>query len=163
MYVDGVEGMENPPVIMTDRDWKRLRRLVNCAAALYHPVSDLLAQEIERAIVCPVDDIPDDAVTMNSRVVFRTGGGTGVESRFLVFPERYTPNGYCVSVTSPLGAALIGLRSGSGFQYRTPDGERRHVFVEEVAYQPEAAVRKRVSGAMPEAASGLTSPGRAAW
>lgn len=160
MCVDGVNGKDIPAVVMTDRDWMRLRRLVNRAATLYHPVSDLLAQEIERATVCPVDEIPEDVITMNSRVVFRTQGGTGPESRFLVFPERYAPNGYCVSVTSPLGAALIGLRSGSSFHYRSRDGEVRKVFVQEVAYQPEAAARKRVPPDLPGMASDLALPGQ---
>ncbi len=144
MCVDRVDSKDLPPVAMTDRDWRRLRRLVRCAAALYHPVSELLAREVGRATVCPVEEIPSDVVTMNSRVVFRTGRGDGVQSRFLVFPERYTPNGYCVSVTSPLGAALIGLRTGSSFHYRSLDGEPRCVFVQDVAYQPEAATRERI-------------------
>ena len=139
------EGLVLPPVLMTDRDWGRLKRLVERAAALYHPVSDLLETEVKRATVCPANDIPPDVVTMNSRVVFRTNHGAEMESRVLVYPERYTPNGYCVSVTTPLGAALIGLRIGSCFHYRRPDGAHMHVCVHDIAYQPEAAMRKRVS------------------
>lgn len=144
MSAERDEDRQRPPVTMTGRDWKRLKRLADRAAALYHPVSDLLAKELRRAIVCSHEEIPPDVVTMNSRVVFRIQGKAEPESRVLVFPERYTPNGFCVSVTTPLGAALIGLRSGSSFHYRSPEGDAMHVFVQDVAYQPEAAARERL-------------------
>ena len=163
MYAEPVDAKDLPPVIMTDRDWRRLKRLVSCAAALYHPVADLLLREIERAAVCPADEIPADVVTMNSRVTFRTRLRGGLQSRVLVFPERYAPNGYCVSVTSPLGAALIGLRSGSRFHYRSVDGEPREVHVQDVAYQPEAAARERVSKGGRDAAAAMAPSGQVNW
>ncbi len=153
MSAEHDEDRQRPPVMMTGRDWKRLKRLSDRAAALYHPVSGLLAKELRRAIVCSHEEIPPDVVTMNSRVVFRTQGRSELESRVLVFPERYTPNGFCVSVTAPLGAALIGLRSGSGFHYRSPTGDAMHVFVQDVAYQPEAAARERLSRGVAETAA----------
>lgn len=153
-------GRELPPVLMTDRDWGRLKRLVEKAAALYHPVSELLEAEIRRAAVCPAKDIPPDVVTMNSRVVFRTQGGMGLESRVLVFPERHTPNGCSVSITTTLGAALIGLRIGSRFHYRRPDGETMHLLVQDIAYQPEAAVRERTARNLRQAAAEMARSGQ---
>ncbi len=137
------EDLVYPPILMSDRDWGRLKRLVERAAVLHHPVSELLETEVKRAAVYPSKDMPQDIVTMNSRVVFRAHDGADLESHVLVFPERYTPNGCCVSVTTPLGAALIGLRIGSSFPYRRPDGALVRVFVHDIAYQPEAAMRER--------------------
>ena len=163
MCVDRTEDKALPPIVMTDRDWRRLKRLVKCAASLYHPVSDLLEREVARAVVYQVEDIPSNIVTMNSRVTFHTGNAENVQSRFLVFPERYTPNGYCVSVTSPLGAALIGLRSGSSLHYRSQDGESRCVVVQDVAYQPEAATRKRLLQDVQEVVSVRAPPEQRTW
>ncbi len=150
MCMDRKEEKVLPSIVMTDRDWRRLKRLVECAAALYYPVSDLLEREVARAIVYPVDNIPSNIVTINSRVTFHTGCADSTRSKFLVFPERYTPNGHCVSVTSPLGAALIGMRSGSSLHYRSLEGDPRYVVVQDVAYQPQAARRKRLLQDMQE-------------
>ena len=139
------EDLVLPQILMSDRDWARLKRLVERAAALHHPVSELLEKEVGRAAVYPAKDVPQDVVTMNSRVVFRVDDGADLESHVLVYPERYTPNGCCVSVTTPLGAALIGLRIGSCFPHRRPDGSLMRVFVHDIAYQPEAAMRKRAA------------------
>ena len=157
------EELVLPPVLMSDRDWGRLKRLVERAAALYHPTSELLEQEVKRATVCPAKDVPPDVVTMNSRVVFRAHDGAELESRVLVFPERYTPNGCCVSVTTPLGAALIGLRIGSFFHHRRPDGTLMGVFVHDIAYQPEAAMRKRAAQNHWEPAAEPAQPEQRHW
>ncbi len=156
-------SQELSPIVMTDRDWGRLKRLVEKAATLYHPVSELLEKEIRRAAVCPAKDIPPDVVTMNSRVVFQTQSGAEWQSRVLVFPECYTPNGFCVSITSPLGAALIGLHAGCSFHYWRRDGEPVHVSVREVAFQPEAAARERASRRERTPVVGQRLPGPAPW
>ena len=44
-----------------------------------------------------------------------------------------------ISVLSPLGASLLGLRVGDVAQWRTPRGEERMARVVEVLFQPEAS------------------------
>lgn len=97
--------------------------------------------EINRAIVCAPDWIPDDVVTMNSRVAFKVSDEMAAETRMLVFPDRYDPAGHAISVLTPLGAALIGLAAGSFIDYRDRQGDVNSVRVERVVYQPEAARR----------------------
>ena len=99
-------------------------------------VADLLLGELERATVCPPDAVGSDVVTMNSRVVFRTAEGFGPRSAVMVYPEDYHPTGQHVSVMSPLGAAMLGIRAGERMPFTDLQGTRFSVTVEEVAYRP---------------------------
>lgn len=132
---------ERPLIWITTDDFRALRLL----AHQYHrgapEICEFLMGEINRAIVCAPDWIPDDVVTMNSRVAFRASDETAAETRMLVFPDRYDPAGHAISVLTPLGAALIGLAAGSGIDYRDRQGDKLSVRVERVVYQPEAARR----------------------
>ncbi|MCW5773723.1 MAG: hypothetical protein KIT16_18920, partial [Rhodospirillaceae bacterium] len=67
--------------------------------------------------------------------------------RVLVYPDRYEAGGRCLSVFSPIGAALIGLTAGSAL--RLPEGSECHsrVRVAQVAFQPEA--QRRVAASRP--------------
>ena len=100
-------------------------------------VLPFLEHELDRAIVHLPDEVPADAVTLRSRVVFRPDLDERAECRALVDDEAHAVIGGTVSVLTPLGAALLGLRAGSTMPYRGLDGRLRVVSVERIAYQPE--------------------------
>jgi regulator of nucleoside diphosphate kinase len=56
-----------------------------------------------------------------------------------VYPDDADAANGKVSVLSPLGNALLGLRVGQGSLLRLPYGEARRVKVLGILYQPEAA------------------------
>lgn len=127
-----------PPIYVSLRDFGRLERLArvgpdDCDEA----VARFLAAELDRAIICYDAELPDDVVTMRSRVRFRTEPNGEAESRVLVYPEDYDPSGAALSILSPLGVALLGLREGSAMSYDTLHGGPRQVIVEEVAWRPD--------------------------
>lgn len=127
-----------PPVHVTERDYRRLRSLPAAERRTTdETVLSLLSHELDRAIVHLPDKIPADAVTLRSRVVFRPDIDKGPECRALVYDELHAVIGGTVSVLTPLGAALLGLRAGSTMPYRGLDGRLRVVSVEGIAYQPE--------------------------
>jgi regulator of nucleoside diphosphate kinase len=130
-----------PLVWVTTEDFRALRLLAHQRRGVALAVCDFLLGELNRAIICAPDWVPDDVVTMNSRVTFKASDGTGCETRMLVFPHRYDPTGQAISVLTPLGAALIGLAAGSVIDYRDRQGDISSVRVERVVYQPEAARR----------------------
>ncbi|HYE61635.1 MAG TPA: GreA/GreB family elongation factor [Phycisphaerales bacterium] len=82
--------------------------------------------------------IPPDVVTMNSRVRIRDLQWDEVEVVTLVYPDAtgYAPGS--VSVTAPLGAALLGARVGEEARWMGARGPRR-VVVEAIEFQPESA------------------------
>lgn len=137
-----------PLIWITTDDFRALRLVAHRHRRGGPAICDYLMAELDRAIVCAPDWVPDDVVTMNSRVAFRASDETGTETRMLVFPDRYDPTGHAVSVLTPLGAALLGLAAGSSIDYRDRQGDVNSVRVERVIYQPEAA--RRHFGAEPK-------------
>jgi regulator of nucleoside diphosphate kinase len=127
-------------------DHERLCRLASVAGLAGSPVAEFLATELDRAIVRPADEIAANIVTMNSRVAYRIGARRDIEIRTLVYPDenaRQASGDDRLSVMTPLGAALIGLRVGTGMTYETLESTLQHVTVEAVIHQPDAPPRTR--------------------
>lgn len=127
---DPPEG--GPGVYISTHDYGRLETLVHTQLTADHPVVGFLRAELERAVVRPARDLPADAVRMNGRVLFRLNGGHRSESRVLVYPQQYHPTGQYLSILSPLGVALLGLREGSFMSFRDLGGAAHRVLVEKV-------------------------------
>lgn len=133
---------ELPPLFITSRDHRRLRALVDASRHKANAsVVRFLVAELDRAAIYRPDMIPPGVVTMNSRVFFRPDLNCPLESRTLVYEDDYAVLGGTVSVLTPLGSALIGLREHSAMPYVSLDGTRRMLVVERVAYQPEGEGR----------------------
>jgi regulator of nucleoside diphosphate kinase len=108
-----------------------------------------LAEELDRAIVVPADRIPENVVTMHSRLIYSdesTGSTREVE---LVFPEESDPLAGRISVLAPVGCALLGLRVGQSIEWDLPNGKVHRLRVESVLSQP------RPIGAHPATAENL--------
>lgn len=110
-------------------DFVRLRKLVRDHA---------LVEELERAIVVPSDRIPENIVTMNSRLIYSdesTGTTREVE---LVYPDEAAPMAGRVSVLAPVGCALLGLSVGQSIDWNFPSGKVHRLKVERVLFQPQS-------------------------
>jgi regulator of nucleoside diphosphate kinase len=131
-----------PPIYITTRDRSRLRTLLEQRGrSIPDVVRASLERELARAIICSEDSVPPDVVTMNSRALFSTDLGAEPQSRTLIYDDGYSLLGGTVSITTALGAALLGLRAGSRMPYVNIDGERRVLVLTSVPYQPEAQGR----------------------
>ncbi|MFO0653440.1 MAG: GreA/GreB family elongation factor [Polyangiales bacterium] len=75
---------------------------------------------------------------MNSRVRFEVGGARRID-RTLVYPWDADELTGRLSVLSPLGSALLGLKVGDTIAWSLPDGTAVDVRVIALLYQPEAA------------------------
>jgi regulator of nucleoside diphosphate kinase len=114
-------------LIVTDAD----RALLNL---LGHPPA--LPRALARAAVVPAAEVPADVVTMNSRVTYADETAGLRATVKLVYPQGAAGRGR-LSVTSPLGTALLGLREGQEIERHFPLGGRRRLRVEAVLFQPE--------------------------
>ena len=127
---------ERPPITITEAEGDTLFNLA-CAARDKSPKSaSLLLEELSRADFCAPDSLPVDVVTMRSQVVFRdedTGEEHAVE---LVYPRAADVELGRVSVLTPVGAALIGLRRGSAIDWPNRSGASRRLRIIDVT-QPE--------------------------
>lgn len=122
-------------------------RLTNLLQREHHGVAPGVAaghgEEIEEVLegaeVVPSRQIQADVVTMNSQVEL-VDGQTQARSRYtLCYPAQANAPEGCLSILSPLGAALIGLRVGAVAQWQGPGGTTRSARVAAILFQPEAS------------------------
>ena len=120
----------NQPVVLLD-DYSQLRGL-----ARKHVLNEELSDELDRAIVVPLERMPADVVTMHSRCIYideSTGTAREVE---LVYPEEADPELGKISVLAPIGSALLGLAVGQSIDWELPGGRIHRITVKCVLSQP---------------------------
>lgn len=120
-----------PPVFMVEDEYESLSDII-CRSAHTTPGLALLWQELRRAKIVQAREVPDDLVCMNSIVHFAGEGSGKQRAAKLVYPTLDRLRGARVSVATPVGAALIGLRAGSEFYWKINDRRRHVVRVERV-------------------------------
>ena len=86
--------------------------------------ADGLLSELERAQVVPDSALPQDVVRMGSSVRFRTDGGAE-RTVTVVWPAEADIAAGRISVLTPVGTALIGLRAGQSITWLTRDGRKQ--------------------------------------
>lgn len=122
-----------PNVTLSASDHRRLERLARVGADQADLDAHFLLSEINRAEVVPDRAARLDAiVTMGSWVTFWIAWGFPRETRQLVYPGDYTSGRTQISVMSPLGAALVGLKVGSEIPFFTA-GRTNVVRIERVS------------------------------
>lgn len=131
-----------PPVSIPASDRPRLEGVVREAVADRHPVAGFLASELLRAEIFTEHELPADTVTLNGWVTYRIDGSWLPEARLLVCPQDYRLAAVHLSVLSPLGAALIGLRVGSRIGYCSIAGVPHTAVVEALDAPLCARVRR---------------------
>ncbi|HEX7054283.1 MAG TPA: nucleoside diphosphate kinase regulator [Burkholderiales bacterium] len=125
-----------PQIYLTQSDMERLLQLVDAYPGVRF---EKLERELLRAQVVPRGEMPADTVTMNSRVVFEDVTSGERREVTLVYPGSADIDAGRISVLTPVGTALLGLRVGQSIDWELPGGEKRRYRVAEVPYQPEAA------------------------
>jgi regulator of nucleoside diphosphate kinase len=88
-------------------------------------VGEYLADELERAHIVEANDVEPTVVTMHARVVFRDESTGDVRAVSLVYPGEENIDEGCISVLTPVGAALLGLSEGQSIEWETLTGESR--------------------------------------
>lgn len=117
--VQDVSSDSTAPIVSA-ADYARLRQ---------YALNDELVEELDRAIVVQEAQVPLDVVTMHARCVYvdeRLGTQREIE---LVYPAEADPSAGKVSVLTPVGSALIGLRVGQEIVWEFPDGSVRRLKV----------------------------------
>lgn len=94
--------------------------------------ADALDQELSRADIVDDQDLPHDAVAMHSTITFRDLDTRADTTVTLVFPEEADPATSKISVLSPVGTALLGLRTGGRIQWPMPNGKLKHIEILQV-------------------------------
>lgn len=127
----------NRTIYITQSDMTRLRALLESMKSSREDLKALRA-ELDQGRVVDSLEVPDDAVTMNSRVRLRDLDDGEEMIYTLVFPARANVDEGLLSVLAPVGTAVLGHRVGDVIEWPLPAGSIR-LRVEEILYQPEAA------------------------
>jgi regulator of nucleoside diphosphate kinase len=118
---------------LTELDHVRLSKLVD--ARSHSDLEELL----DLVDVLPSREIAPDLVTMYSQVTIVDARSAQRQTLTPCYPADADPGKGFVSVLSPVGMSLIGLRIGATAQWKTPSGEEFSATVAEVHFQPEAS------------------------
>ena len=128
-------------IVVTESDYVRLLSLVRSFRRLHQYDTerlDELENELNRATILNLDEVPADVVTMNSRVRIKDLSSGREFTYQIVFPKDADISENRISVLAPIGTALLGYRTGASVDWRVPSGVRR-LRILDVEYQPEAA------------------------
>ena len=104
---------------------------------------EFLVRELMRATIVEESTLPADIVTMGSRLEYREQGRDSSEIVTLAYPGERELYDDAISVLTPIGAALIGLKAGQSICFAGPDGRPVTIEIMRVIHQPEANHRAR--------------------
>lgn len=123
---------------LTELDHVRLEALLRRQPAAAHAPS-VLQECLETADLVPSREIGPDVVTMHSQVLLADPVDGRRHRYTLCYPPDADPEQGRVSVASPLGASLLGLRVGDTARWQTPAGSERTLEIVALLFQPEAS------------------------
>lgn len=113
--------MHNLPEIVVGRaDYDVLFALASAGSG----AAEELMTELERAQILDDEAVPANIVRMGSTVGYTVDGGEPTIVT-LVLPSDADISKGAISVLTPIGAALIGLRPGQSINWTTRDGRDR--------------------------------------
>ena len=122
-----------PPVFLADSEADILADLALAVRERSPLAANFLLREIDRASTTSPAELPRDVVTMMSCVDFVDEGSGELHSVQLVYPKDADTDLHCISVLTPIGAALIGMRRGEAIDWADLRGARRRLRIVGVA------------------------------
>jgi regulator of nucleoside diphosphate kinase len=120
-----------PDIVIGRADYRRLTVLALAGSGHSAEVADDLLYELDRAMIIADARVPKDIVRMGSGVRYRTSEGDERQVA-LVYPAKADIAAGRISVLTPVGAALIGLREGQSITWMTRDGRKQMLTVLDV-------------------------------
>lgn len=126
---------------LTELDHVRLLNLLRRDARGDGSASQLRAIEdvLDSSALVPSREVAPDVVTMYSQVVLRDTRSRLRNTLTLCYPADAEPTLGFVSVLSPVGSALLGLRVGSMARWSTPGGDEKVAEILAILFQPESS------------------------
>jgi len=105
-----------PPITVSTADRDRLFAVLDNFKGDSDQI-DYLYDELARAQFVEADAMPKDVVTLGSRLRFRNEATGKEHERVLVLPHDAQSVSDAISILTPAGAALLGLKVGDEIQW----------------------------------------------
>lgn len=136
-----------PEIKITSWDLGRLQHVLSFHATKWSwRAVEFLVRKLMRAHIVNDNDVPDDTVTMRSRLMFREDNCGVDQVVTLTYPGDREFYDDALSVLTPVGAALIGLSEGQSVTFPAPDGRHTTLTVLKILSQPERTRRTERDG-----------------
>ena len=133
--------MDSRPIVVTEQDMRRIRRVLNSASAsVLGSLVVELNRSLERAVHVRSDRIRADVVTLDSQVSIEDPDTGCLNQYTLTLPGDVGvgPGVDRLSVLAPLGWKILGRREGDLVQFRVPGSGSRLARIKRIDFQPEA-------------------------
>jgi len=127
---------------LTQLDHVRLDKLTTRSQAAGHlpaPAFEAIQALLATSDLVASREVAPDIVTMYSQVLLVEPISQARQTLTLCYPEDSDPVAGFISVLSPLGASLLGLRVGDRARWQTPHGTEGTAEVAAILFQPEAS------------------------
>jgi regulator of nucleoside diphosphate kinase len=128
---------ERPPIVIAEEDFERLSDVAETLHGVLPAVAAFLNDELTRAHIVPRRRMPPGVVAMNTLVDVKFDRSGRTERLRLVYPADGGNGAGRVSIASPVGVALIGLREGQSISWHSRHGELRSLTVLRVLPQSD--------------------------
>jgi regulator of nucleoside diphosphate kinase len=126
-----MKAVSKSSIVLLAEDHRDLSALVQSEFAnlrISH-LAERLAEELERAQALANGHLPEQIVCMNCEIEFRNDNAGWLHKMALVYPWEASIEEGRLSVLTPVGTALIGLRVGDSGTWETPAGQTRKLTV----------------------------------
>lgn len=120
-----------PAIVLGKADHAKLNALAAASLDRMPELADRLLGELDRARVVEDKKVPEDVARMGSRITYRTNDDKEI-SVTLVYPAEADIDEGKISVMTPIGTALIGLRKGQSITWRDRANKRHMLTVLDV-------------------------------
>lgn len=97
--------------------------------------SEELETEIKKARLVKSEELPTDAVRLNSTVTIKDEKDAKIIQVIVVTPDKANIKQKKISIMSPIGRALIGFRKGQKIKWEVPAGKKTFTILD-VIYSP---------------------------
>lgn len=126
---------------LTEIDHRRLTRLMSRVKndPRLLPFLEALDELLANSDLVEPAQVPPDVITMYSRVLLAEPSGGELGKFTICYPEDAEPAQGFVSVLSPIGTSLLGLRVGDVAHWHGAHGPAQSARVTAMLFQPEAS------------------------
>lgn len=128
----------SPAIHLIDTEADTLADLAVSIEDRLPQVSELLLREIGRANIHSRQSIGSDVVTMHAAIDFIDEASGASRSVQLVYPKDADISAGRISILTPIGAGLIGLREGQSILWPDREGRERRLKVVKVTQRATA-------------------------
>ncbi|WP_106640726.1 nucleoside diphosphate kinase regulator [Allosphingosinicella vermicomposti] len=118
-------GATKPAIQISETDYELIANHAIRLETRFPEQAKMLFSEIDRAKVYPAEKLPPDVVTLGSVVSYSDDSSGAVRQVRLVVPGEADIEKGQVSIVTPVGVGLIGLKAGQSIDWPCPDGRPR--------------------------------------